>query len=161
MRRFLLILALVLVPDVVFGQSDTRWCPLGVNGTTLSNVALNGAAASRTFKFGPVACRNEKVASFRWLVLEMEFTHTTSGNVLVTCTTGQTLATADKTPQTCSGSGTCTANDAGIVSKAVTGSKKWAARLGIRGYRAWSCVASHDSTPVAGDKLTVGAYLTD
>jgi hypothetical protein len=123
---------------------------------------MNGAASTLTFTFGPRECARN-VASFKWLVIEAEFTYASkAGNVLFTCTNGRSVVTADKTPQVCVGAGTCTAVDAGIISKAVTASKNWSGpRIGIRGYRAWSCIASHDNTPGAGEILTAYAYLTD
>jgi hypothetical protein len=122
---------------------------------------MNGAASTLTFTFGPRECARN-VASFKWLVIEGEFTYSSkAGNVVATCLTGRSVATADKTPQTCAGAGTCTALDAGVVSKAVTANKKWAFRIGIRGYRAWSCVVSHDNSPTASEIFTGYAYLTD
>jgi hypothetical protein len=122
---------------------------------------MNAAAGVRTFTFGPRECTSN-VSNYNWLVVEMEFTYSSkAGNMIVTCTNGRSVATADKTPQVCIGAGTCTATDAGIVSKAVTANKKWSFRVGIRGYRAWSCVASHDNSPTASEKLTTYAYLTD
>lgn len=155
-----LALPLLFAPVPAASQSTVDFCSLGTEGKVIDAKSMNGAASTLTFTFGPRQCARN-VASFKWLVVEAEFTHTTSGNVLFTCTNGRSVATADKTPQTCTGSGTCTATDAGIVSKAVTGNKKWSFRVGIRGYRAWSCVASHDNTPAAGDVLTSYAYLTD
>lgn len=129
-------------------------------GTPLDNVAMNAAAGTRTFTVGPDIGR-VKLASYSYIVFEFDFTHANSGNIVLTCSVGQTAATANKTPQVCSGSGTCTLNDAGIFSKAVTGDKKWSARMGIRGFLAMSCVASHSGSPAAGDKLTVVGYVTD
>jgi hypothetical protein len=158
--QFILLVAVVLFPSMAFSQATTRFCSLGTEGLVIDAKPMNGAASTLTFTFGPRECSGN-VASYNWLVIEATFTHTTSGNVIFTCTTGVSVATADKIPQVCSGGGTCVAVDGGIISKAVTGNKKWAARLGIRGYRAWSCVASHDNTPAAGDILSANAYLTD
>lgn len=135
-------------------------CALGVGGKVLSAKAMNGSASSLTYTFGPKAC-GRRVASFRWLVLEAEYTHANSGNVVLTLTHGQRAATANKTPQVCTGSGTCVLVDAGIFSKAVTGDKKWSARLGLRGFPIWKIVGSHDGAPAGGDLLTIYVYLTD
>jgi hypothetical protein len=156
---FAILMAILLTASAASAQN--LWCAVGRDrGRVLKAVALNGSAASRTFSFGPKIC-GKSAAVYRYLILDVEYTHTTSGNVLFTCTTGYNLSTANRTPQTCVGAGTCTALDGGIVSKAVTGSKNYVARLGLRGMRAWSCVASHDNTPAAGDIVTVHAYLTD
>ena len=144
-------------------QADFRTCPLTGpdNGRVLTAVPLNGAASTLTFVVDPIRC-GQKTASFSLLVLKVNFTHVTSGNVVVTCTTGHDTKTATATPQICTGSaGTCIAEDAGIVSKAVTGDKEWAVRIGIHGYRAWSCTVSHDNTPAAGDLVTVHGKVTD
>lgn len=140
---------------------DTEWCAVGsARGKMLSAVALNAGATARTFVFGPVAC-GRKVGSYRYIEFEAEYTHATNGNVLLTCTHGQRAATADKTPQVCTGAGTCTLVDAGVLSKVVSGSKKFSGRIGLRGRHVWKVVASHDNAPVAGDKLTLYVYLTD
>jgi hypothetical protein len=167
-RAFLFFLVVTLCPAVSFGQDrpgsrlkpPITYCLLGTAGVVVDAKPMNGAAATLTFTIAPSQCGRD-AASYQYLVLESEFTHSTNGNVLWTCLTGATVATATKTPQTCTGSGTCTAVDAAIFSKAVTGNKKWAVRLGVQGYRAWSCVASHDGGPGAGDILTASAYLTD
>ena len=151
---------LALFPAVAVAQSTVDFCSLGTDGLVINAKPMNGAASTLTFTFGPRECARN-VASFQWLIIEGEFTHTTDGNVVVTCTNGRSVATATHTPQTCVGAGTCTGVDGGVFSKAVTGDKDFSFRLGLRGYRAWSCVASHDNTPAAGDILTVNAYLTD
>ncbi len=162
MRHFLTFaLAFLLLAPAALAQSTTRFCSLGAEGVVIDAKPMNGASSTLTWTFGPRECSGN-VASYNWLVVEMEFTYSSkAGNVLVTCTNGRSVATADKVPQVCAGAGTCTATDAGIVSKAVTANKKWSFRVGIRGYRAWSCVASHDNTPGAGEILTTGAYLSD
>lgn len=155
-----LIAIAIPVPDAS-AQSTVDFCSLGTEGKVIDAKPMNGAASTLTFTFGPRYCARN-VASFKWLVVEMEYTHSTKvGNVLLTCTNGRSVATADKTPTTCVGAGTCTTVDGGIFSTAVTASKNWSMRLGIRGYRAWSCVASHDGTPTASEILTANAYLTD
>ena len=160
MRTIITILSLFVASNAL-AQATVAFCSLGTEGKVIDAKPMNGAASTLTFTFGPRECvRN--VASFQWLIVEMEFTYSSkAGNVLMTCANGRSVATADKIPQTCAGSGTCTATDAGIVSKAVTANKKWSFRIGIRGYRAWSCVASHDNTPGAGEILTGYAYLPD
>ena len=93
---------------------------------------------------------------------EAEFTYSSkAGSVLMTCLTGRSVATADKTPQVCAGAGTCTLLDGAILTKAVTANKKWKFRMGLRGYRAWSCIFSHDNSPTASELFTGYAYLTD
>lgn len=166
--KIFLVLAILAVPSLALAQQwpgsrlqpPITYCLLGTAGVVIDAKPMNGAASTLTFTIAPIQCGRD-AASYRYLVIESEFTHAKSGNVLWTCLTGATVATATKTPQTCTGSGTCTAVDAGIVSKAVTGDKQWAARVGVRGYRAWSCVASHDNTPGVGDIITANAYLTD
>lgn len=171
MKKLIFLLSLLVsapafaqVSGLITTDAGTRYCRLGKaqrNGRVLNDVSLNAAAASRTFTIGQESC-NEWTASYQWLIVELDFTYDTkAGNVVLTCTTGQAIANADKTPQVCVGAGTCTALDAGIVSKAVTANKKWAARIGIRGYVAWSCVVAHDGTPGAGERITARAYLID
>ena len=164
MKRFLFALALTALfcPATASAQSTVDFCSLGTEGLVIDAKPMNGAASTLTFTFGPRTCARN-VASFQWLVIEAEFTYSSKdGNVVITCTNGRSVATADKTPTTCTGSGTCVTADAGIFSTAVSAAnKKWSVRLGIRGYRAWSCVASHDNTPTASEIFTANAYLTD
>jgi len=135
-------------------------CAMGINGKVIDTKPLNGGAATLTYTFGPVAC-GRRISSYSYIAFEVEYTNVTAGNVLLTFTNGRTRATATHTPQTCSGSGTCTMVDAGIFSKAVTGSIDYSGRLGPRGFNIWKVIASHDNTPVAGDIITVRLYLTD
>jgi hypothetical protein len=51
--------------------------------------------------------------------------------------------------------------DGGVWSKAVSGDKVYTFRVGLRGYRAWSCSFTHDGTPDANDLLSVRAWLED
>ena len=161
MKKLVLILSLLTFPTLGKAQTTAELCHLQAGGYIFKNVALNGATSTRTFKFGDTAC-NRKVSSYEFAVFEFDFTYSSkSGNIVLTCTTGKDLKNADKTPQICVGSGTCTAMDAGIFSKAVTANKKWAVRMGIRGYASWICVVSHDGSPTASELITMNGYLTD
>ena len=159
----LIMLAFLLCAPVAIAQEATTTCPIGDgNGLVINAKPLSGAESTLTFTFGPQLCSRD-VSTFTYLTVEVEYTHTTNGNVVLTCTTGQMQTTATKTPQACDSvtGGACIAADAGIIKKAVTGDKDYAVRLGVRGYKAWSCVMSHDNTPVATDVITVHAYVTD
>ncbi|MHC4867013.1 MAG: hypothetical protein ACYTEX_23290 [Planctomycetota bacterium] len=161
MRTFIIAL-LTFMASTAAAQATVDFCSLGTEGLVIDAKPMNGAAATLTFTFGPRECARN-VASFQWLIIEGEFTYSSkTGNVLITCTNGRSVATATHTPQTCVGAGTCTTTDAGIFSTAVgAANKNWSVRLGIRGYRAWSCVVSHDNSPTASELFTGYAYLTD
>lgn len=152
-------LIVLLLAAPAAAQPTARYCQLGIGGRVVRDAALNGTV---NFKFGPVVC-GASVSTYSYLVLEVDYTHDQNGNVVVTCLTGQTTQTADKVPQGCGSisGGTCVATDIGVVSKAVTGNKKWTFRLGVRGYRSWSCSVTHDNSPTASDLVSVDAYLTD
>jgi hypothetical protein len=157
--RILLALILLCVTSTAYGQADARYCRVGRDGIVVRDGALNGTVS---FNVGPMQC-GARVSSYTYMILELEYTHDSNGNVVVTCLTGQSVATADKAPQGCASviDGVCTAADIGVVSKAVTADKKWAVRLGIRGYRTWTCTITHDGTPTASDLVTVRAHLAD
>jgi hypothetical protein len=140
-------------------QETARHCQIGRMGVVVDAKPLNGTV---NFKFGPRVCGRD-VSSFTYLVIEVDYTHSNSGNIVVTCLTGQQRDAADKAPQLCDhvSSGTCVMVDTGKASKAVTGDKKYTFRLGVRGYRAWSCTTTHDGTPDANDVVTERAYLED
>lgn len=159
MRQLLALLVVICTPLITTAQEDARLCQIGQTGVVVNAQPLNGTV---NFKFGPTVC-GRKVASFAYLVIEIDYTHANSGNVVVTCLTGSARNEWDKAPQVCDSvtSGTCVLVDAGKGSKAVTGDKKWAFKLGVRGYQAWSCTTTHDGTPGAGDIVTERAYLTD
>lgn len=166
MKTLIIALSLcLLIPSSAEAQKSSRWCRLGAvgdGGKVIDSKPMDGAAGTRTFTFGTKSC-GDKTSSYSYLVIEMEFTHATNGNMILTCTNGQTTGTADKSPQVCGSitAGVCVAEDAAIVKKGVTGDKNWSFRIGIKGYRAWSCIASHDGGPAAGDILTTYAYVTD
>lgn len=154
----LLLPILVLVsPTPASAQAETRYCPITTGGVVVPLTALTSTV---NFKFGPTVCSTQEVASYKYLVIEVDYTWATNGTITLTCLTGQSTPTANKVPQMCTGVGTCAMEDAGVYTKAVTASKKLAFRVGIRGYRAWSCSTTH-SAPAAGDKVLERAYLTD
>lgn len=158
MRSFVFV-GCLLFGSAAWAQDDAKFCNLGVAGVVAKAKPLNGTV---NFKFGPRAC-GRSTSSYGYLVVEMDYTHDNNGNVVLTCTTGQSVSTADKVPQVCGSvtDGVCILDDAGIAQKAVTGDKKWTFRFGIRGYRAWSCTTTHSGTPSASDIVTENAYLTD
>ena len=164
MKRFFqlaLCLSTLLLAADTSAQATVDFCSLGIDGLVIDAKPMNGATSTLTFTFGPRACARN-VASYKWLVIEAEFTYDSkAGNILYTCLTGRSVATANKVPQVCAGAGTCTLIDAGVATKAVTGSKKYEFRIGLRGYRAWSCIVSHDNSPTADEIFTGYAYLTD
>lgn len=159
MKNLILLLALSFaVPTVA--HADENFCRVGKSRGVIYKQAMNGGAALRTFSLPPKArgCA-EPTSNYRFLVMDLTYTKATNGIITMTCTTGQDVKKANHTPQTCVGSGTCTLTDGGVFSKTVTASANFSFRLGIRGYRAWTCVVAH-SAPAAGDIITVEAALT-
>lgn len=163
MKNLFFVLAFLATPLPAFAQADATWCPLSSTGLLVNNKSLKVADSEDLVFYLPETRCGRDISSFTWAIFEIDFTHTTDGNVVLTCTNGQapTAAAAKFIPQTCAGAGICTTLDAGIFSKAVTGNKAYSFRLGVRGYRTWRCVISHDNTPATGDLISIGGYLTD
>lgn len=155
---FIVFILFVAVPAVA--QEKNRTLSLG---TLLNAVASNAAAASRTFTVGPTLGRDH-LLNYSKAVFEIFYDYTSSaGAVTMTCTSGQTVATANfqlTLCQTSSGSGVCTVNiGAGVFTTAsLSADTRYSVVLGIAGRPALSCVMSHAS-PGAGEKFTVTGYL--
>jgi hypothetical protein len=136
-------------------------------GTLLDDVALNAAAASRTFTVGPTIGpnNNQRLFGFSTVVLDVAYTYANTGTLTFTCTgTGLDSSTADKTLTTCTtASGTCTLNWAGsVVTPSLSASKKFVFPLGVGALQAITCVVAHSGTPSASDKITVvGTAIAD
>lgn len=163
MLRFVVLsVALILgsVPARAASQEVGKATILDV-GTQLDAVALNAAAASRTFTIGP-RFSNENVLGYTELVLEHFFDYTANaGTITTTCLVGRTAATATFSPTTCTTSlGTCTVNMAGIfVTASLSADTKYVVRMRVEGYPTIKCTVAHGGTPGATDKITVTGYL--
>lgn len=124
------------------------------NITYLSAVALNGAAATRTWQINDAL-------GWATAVLFVEYTHANNGALTVTCTASDDANTTDFTLQTCTISGgACTLNDAGTYATgSLTGDKDYTFRVGLLGYDDVECVIAHGGAPDANDLVTVTGYL--
>lgn len=146
-------LFMALLCVCLFGGTSGTHDHDGVH-TALNAVALNAAAASRTFTIGPVD-------GFATIQFWFDFDYTAvAGVISLTCTGGPTSADKDYTLTVCdsaSTEGECSAKTSGILKSEgqLSADTKWDARLGMRGARYLSCLAAHDNTPGATDLLTV------
>lgn len=125
-------------------------------GTILPEVALNASAANRTF----VLPTNSGIG-FSTLMLFVNYTHNTDGQLDVTCTGGPAATDRDYQPTTCVvATGVCTLKFGGKVQTDgdLTANTKFWARIGIAGTKDMSCVVT-ESTPTADDKVEIKAYL--
>lgn len=159
MKRLLLAAVLLFsTPPTLAQAGDVKAHPLG---TLLSAVALNGAAATRTFTVGPALTNGTRLYNYSILTLRVAYTWANNGTLTVTCTEGDTVATATATPTTCTvASGTCTLNYAGVfVTPSLTASKTFKIDMGLTGSQALSCVVAHGGVPNANDKVTVSGVL--
>jgi hypothetical protein len=144
-----------------FGQSHpkNRSYPLG---TLLDAVALNAAAASRTFTVGPTIGRDD-LLDYSKLIVELYYDYSAvAGTINLTCLTGQTVATATYQMTTCSvGAAACTVNigSGNFTTASLSADTYFSLRLGISGYKALSCTVTHGGGGGANDKITVTGYL--
>ena len=166
MKRFFVLL-LVAFPAIAIAEPATTTPAELSDGSRnlLDDVALNGAAGTRTFTLGPqIGAGPRQLAEFRTLVLEVDFTHDQDGTLSIACTEGQSTSAADfdLTTTTCS-SGTCSLHFAGTVTtnSTLTADKKFAHRVGITGFKVIQCVVTHNGSPTASDKVTVTGFLAD
>jgi hypothetical protein len=170
--RLLLTIAVLLTPCMA-GASET--VPLG---TLLSAVPLNGAASTLTFYVGQnVDCgRNNSCAptsatdtstgasirDYDKLRLELSFDYTAqAGAITLTCTEGQTRATATGRMSTATlASGAYTLAWSGVVTTpSMSEDTIWPVVLNLRSTPVVKCVVSHGGTPGATDKITVTGWL--
>jgi hypothetical protein len=118
----------------------------------LSAVALNAAAASRTFD---LVTEGWDIASI-WI----DYTHANNGALTLSCLGGHTASsTPAYTLTTCTmASGACTLNDGGTFATAsLSAAKHYEVRFGVRGYAEIRCVIAHGGSPNASDLVTVTA----
>ena len=162
MQRILLAIVL-LAPSVALAQVTPKTRSLEL-GTVLNNIDLDGAAAVRTFTIGPsiggtsLITGDERLEGYTWLDLRFAFTYGASTDVGLTCTTSENGGTDEDTLQDCTlASGVCTSNDASWT-KAVTASKKWRWRIGIKNGKRVKCVVTSTGAG-ASDQLTVKAKV--
>ena len=136
-------------------------CVISDAGSTLNQAALNGTAASRTITLGPTVC-GRPLESYKTLVIETNFSYAATGALTWTCLQGPTAARAIYKPTTCTtASGTCTLNNAGVMSTAsLSASLAYGVRIGIQGYPVVKCVISHGGTPGATDTIDAFAIVS-
>lgn len=170
MRKLLLALAVLLAPSVLFAQTaiSPAWIPAQCAGDyLLEAVALNAGASSLTFYVGPKtpSCQGisgKPVEIYDRLLLEVYFDYgATAGTITMTCTVGQTQATAIYSPTTCTmSSGTCTINMSGVaVTASLSADTYWQDLRGTLGNPVVKCVVAHGGAPGATDKISVKGYL--
>lgn len=158
MRRLLLTLAVLIASSAGHAKPE-KHLATGLT-TCLDDVALNGAASTRTFTWPCAPAGHQDALGYATLVMFVDFTHDNDGTLTLTCTVSDDGA-AQFDPTTCSTSGgTCTLNFGGVfVTSSLTADKKYAVRMGIRGYRKGECVLAHGGSAGASDKATVTSYL--
>jgi hypothetical protein len=177
MRNSIIALCLLLAPALVFAEGKRVVTPLG---TLLSDVAMNGAAATMTFYIGrradcgysganscsPTSTNDNstgaEVSSYTAVGLEIDFDYTAqAGAITLTCTEGQTRATATgRIPTATLASGTYTLAWSGVVtSPSLSADTIWYVEFNLGGAPVTKCVMSHGGTPGATDTITVTGWL--
>ena len=168
MRRLGLLLGLLFAPAAASAQASYGRCVLA---TLLNDVALNGAAATRTFTIakpttnapGTCALVDSSGRSYRQLNLFLKFTHANNGTLSTSCTFSPDAGTNDYEPTTCDvSSGTCTLAFAGTwTTPSLSAAKKYTFPVTILGYSHIECVTTHGGAPNASDKLHVIGELAN
>lgn len=146
---------------------------LCVLDTLIDAKPLNGALSTRTATIGPddtcgtgdlgSSSRKETVGSFQWLVLDLDYTRATAGDLTITVTTGITASTATAAIGFCTTvvDGNCASAGGGVITITVGASSIHRDhKINIRGRRVLKIVVAH-SAPAAGDIATLKGYLTD
>jgi len=174
--RNLIIALCLLAPTTGMAQAKHR--QVRKLATLLDAVALNAAAASRTFYIGarddcgrnnscdPTSAtdtsKGDAVTAFDAVGLELSFDYTANaGAITLTCTEGQTRATATgRIPTATLASGTYTLAWSGVVtSPSLSADTIWRVEFNLGAAPVTKCVVSHGGTPGATDKITVTGWL--
>lgn len=124
-------------------------------GNVLDGVALNAAAASRRFVMDTGGWAN--------LLLLLDYTHANNGTLTVLIEGAADAAGAGiytmTTGQTTDGA-TALSYVTGATTPSLTGDKKIAVRLDVKGHRWVRVTVTHNGTPNASDILTCSGALT-
>lgn len=124
-------------------------------GNMLDGVALNAAAASRQFVIDTAGWNN--------LLLLLDYTHANNGALTVLIESAADAAGAGiytmTTGQTVDGA-TTLKYVTGATTPTLTGDKKIAVRLDVKGHRWVRVTVTHGGTPNASDLLTCSGALT-
>lgn len=153
-----IIAALALAPSLALAQYAPKAKTFEI-GTLLNDIALNAGASTRTFTIGPLigtglTTGDDKLEGYTWLDLRFKFTYSASSDVGISCTTSENDGTDEDIIQDCTiASGVCTSSDASWL-KAVSASKKWRWRIGIKNGKRATCVVTSTGAG-SSDKLTV------
>src|SRR3990167_8203452 len=110
MKTLFLVLPLLLAPGVAMAQATSGLYNTCYAGKKLSAVALDGAAATRTFSLAEPSARPApgscEPRGYAGAVVTVKFTHTNNGTLTLTCTTSPDGGTTDAEPSHCaSGAG--------------------------------------------------------
>jgi len=164
MKKFLV---LFLLCSSAFAQEGVRHATYDL-GTLLDAVALNGAAATRTFTVGPTLSNRINLVGFSTIGFDVNYTYSAGGVLTFTCTgtsgSGAAATYAVNTLTTCTTSaGTCTLNWAGVVNTpTLAADKKFNFPLGVSSLQSVKCAVSLSGSPAAGDIVTVkGTAIAD
>lgn len=158
MKRFVIAAAICILPLPSMAQQERGVYSRYELGTLLNAVALNGAAATRTFNLP-----DGIAAAYGKLLLRVSFTHANDGTLTIKCVSPDDAAgTNDFDMTTCTTSaGACALNfvTGATTQNVLTGDKKFAVPLGIAGYDQIECSVTHNGAPAAGDIVTVTGWL--
>jgi hypothetical protein len=169
--RSLAILAAILA---LLWASPVAAAPrLCVLDTLLDDIVLTDTLANRTATIGPEdtcgtgplgsSSRKETVGSFQLLMLDIDYTRATAGDLTITITTGITASTATAGIGFCSTvvNGNCAVSVGGVATITVGASSIHTdLAIGIRGRRVIKIVVAH-SAAAAGDIIKLEGFLTD
>lgn len=155
MKKALLALLILFLPLTAEAATTKGKHTTQYPKTVLSSVAMNGAAATRTFTLS----RNV-LAGYGRILFWVDFDYATAaGAISLTCTAGPADADRDYQYTICNGTevgGTCTTNFAGVFTTvSLSADTKWLWVMDTMGVHALSCVAAHGGTPTASELITI------
>ena len=153
MKKWILGIALFLVPVAAQSATPCENAYQKVNRTLLSAVAMNAAAALRTFTL-----TEQEVSAFGTVAVYIKFTWNAATAISMACTASPDAGTTAYTLQSCSTvAGVCTSSNASWT-KAVTASANWVWRIDTLALSAGARISCVISSTGGGANDTVSAY---
>lgn len=153
MKKFILVCLACLVPSLALAaQNPASHAYHKLNRTLLNAVALNAAAATRTFEV-----TEQEMAGYSVLALFVKFARSAATDVQMSCTASDDAGTTDYTLHSCAvAAGVCTSSAASW--KYTTSSTgNWVWRVDTMGLPRVTCTFSGTSGG-ANDLVTVTGY---
>jgi hypothetical protein len=165
MKHILVTLAFLGAAFLALPALASNTCTPDLAASVLSNVALNGTAATRTITLtggSATASCPLPLTAYRHLDIYTAYTHSQNGALTWTCKVGSDSGSAVYVPTTCTTStGTCALNTGGVMATASLSADYYydAGPMRIHAL-AIRCTISHGGSPGAGDLVTARVLLT-